>query len=170
MTRTEQQENVFASGWYAEYSEAELQQQDPVAPKAFLSDAEHKRRTLGELDHALHSAEKIHRSLRSATEYFYTGRESDAVKLLTQCLEGLARFLETISHTRPALHDEFESAATGGRTLSEVERDFIGILDALTERQEQLDFGGVVERVEDELLTNLSSWITLLRGICHTTG
>lgn len=170
MTRTERQEYTFANSWYGDYSETGKAQPALPVPASQLTEAEQKRRLLGEIDHALHSAEKIHRSLKNAAEYFYTGRESEAVRFLTHCLEGLARFLEVIGQTRPLLPESFENVVSEGRKLVDVEREFISILESLGQSQEKLDFSAMVERVEDELLTNLSAWITALRGICRSLG
>jgi hypothetical protein len=119
------------------------------------------------VDIAASSVERIQRSLIRAAELFREENKAQANHFFAQCIDGLERFLETIMITRCALKLDFKCIQIHGLglPLSQIEQEFGAILATILECQEKQDFDGVADKVEYELLTNLSAWSSALRQL-----
>lgn len=109
-------------------------------------------------DIALSCIERIQKSIIKTAELF---RESDKLngnRLFIQCIEGLERFIEAITVTKAAIGLDFRKELLDGRALSQTESDLNTILKSVFSLQEQEDYQGLADKIEYELLTNLSEW------------
>ncbi|NBX67507.1 MAG: hypothetical protein EBR01_00935 [Proteobacteria bacterium] len=109
-------------------------------------------------DISLSCIERIQRSIIKTAELF---RESDKLngnRLFIQCIEGLERFIEAITITKAAIGLDFTKELLDGRSLSQTESDLNIILKSVFSFQEQEDYQGLADKIEYELLTNLSEW------------
>lgn len=124
------------------------------------------------LDTCLNSLERVQRSLIRAAEMF---RETDiggANQFFAQCIDGLERYYEALTITRCALKLDFNTLQADGISAGKLEEDFGKILSHIILAQEKKDYHSVADRVEYELLTNLSAWATCLRILrnSHTSN
>jgi hypothetical protein len=117
------------------------------------------------LDIALSTVERMHHTLIRASELFRDEHVADANRCFVRCLEGLERFLETVVVTRAAMRLDFTTVRVDGCSLAQIEREFLQILRHILHCQEATDWIGIADRVEYELLPNLSSWRTALRSL-----
>jgi len=115
------------------------------------------------VDIALSCVERIQRSLIRAAEMFREHDKAEANHFFAHCVDGLERFLETIMITRVARQLDFSRIYIHGLPLSQIEQEFTRILTTILTCQEKGDFDGIADRVEYELLTNLSAWSSALR-------
>jgi hypothetical protein len=117
------------------------------------------------LDIAISCVERLQRSLIRAAELFRDEEKGEANHFFVHCIDGLERFLETIMITRCALKLDFSRIEIHGVSLSRIEQEFATILKTILECQERADYIGVADKVEYELLTNLSAWKSALRQL-----
>lgn len=118
-------------------------------------------------DIALSCIERIQKSVIKSAELFREPDKLNGNRLFIQCIEGLERFLEAITITKAAVNLDFSREITNGRTLSQTETDLNSILKSVFLSQEQEDYQGLADKIEYELLTNLSEWaqaLNLLRS------
>lgn len=116
------------------------------------------------IDIALSCLEKVQRSLIRVAEMF-TENHPDANQYFVHCVEGLERFYESAMITRVALRLDFSQVLVDGITLSQIEREFSEVLKTIITYQEQRDIVGLADKIEYELLTNLSAWTKTLKQL-----
>lgn len=117
------------------------------------------------VDVALYSLEKIQVSFIRAAELLRDSDTADAHCYFAQCIEGLQRFLEAIRNTRTALSLDFKGVSTEFGSLADTESNLLGILKAMFLNQNRKEYEQLADRIEYELLTNLSSWNAGLQKI-----
>lgn len=117
------------------------------------------------IDVALTSLERIQVSLIRAAELFREDDTQNANRFFIQCIEGLQRFLEAVKNTRIALNIDFKKVSCESGTLADIEEHLLRILKGLFSSQQAKRYDEVADRIEYELLTNLSSWNGSLRKI-----
>lgn len=117
------------------------------------------------LDVALSCLERVQTSLIRTAELFRDSDKGRANRFFAQCIEGLERFLESITITRSVLNLKFETITLEGRTLAQIESYLSQILKSVLESQEKKNFEELADKIEYELITNLSSWKTALTQI-----
>lgn len=116
-------------------------------------------------DVALASLERIQVSLIRAAELFREENTQNANRFFIQCIDGLQRFLEAVRNTRTALSIDFKQIAHENGTLSDTEEHLLQTLKRLFQNQQRKQYEEIADRIEYELLTNLSSWNSALRKI-----
>lgn len=116
-------------------------------------------------DMALSSIERVQKSLIRAAELFREDNKALANRFFVQCVEGLERFYEAILITRSVLRIDFTAIEVSGMRLASVEKDFSSILKTIIELQERQDYHNLAEKVEYELITNLSFWTIAIRQL-----
>jgi len=117
------------------------------------------------IDIALSCVERIQRSLIRAAELFREEDKAEANHFFIHCIDGLERFIETVMLTRCAMKLDFNRIEIHGLPLAQIEQEFSTILKTILACQEKEDFIGVADKVEYELLTNLSAWSSALRQL-----
>jgi hypothetical protein len=116
-------------------------------------------------DIALSCVERVQKSLIRAAELFREDDIAEANQFFSHCVEGLERFLETITITRSALKLDFSRIQIHGISLKQVENEFSSIFSSILAYQEKQDYIGIADKVEYELLTNLCSWAGALKQL-----
>lgn len=114
------------------------------------------------LDIALTSIERIQKSLLRAADLLRDDNVTEGGRYLTHCVEGLERFLETVTVTRVALQLDFAQLRADDRSLAQLEKEFSQILKGIVVAREKQDWQAVADRVEDEMLMNCSFWTKAL--------
>ncbi len=117
------------------------------------------------LDTALSSIERVQRSLIKAAELFREEDKAHANRFFVQCIDGLERFYEAVMITRNVLKLDFKLIDIHGIKLSVIESDFSDILRTIIELQERQDWAALADKVDYELITNLSSWTSALKQL-----
>jgi hypothetical protein len=116
-------------------------------------------------DVSLSCIERLQKSIIRSAEFF---RESDKLngnRLFIQCIEGLERFVESITITKIALNLDFTKTFCEGVSLAKIESDLQHILKSVFGFQQQEDYQGLADKIEYELLTNLSNWGQALKQL-----
>jgi hypothetical protein len=103
------------------------------------------------LDIALSCIDRVKQSLIRASEMF---RDENKV----HCVDGLERFFEAVVISRFVLHLDFNQIMVDGYSLTQIEKEFSGVLQSIMICQEQHDYAGVADKIEYALLTNLCAW------------
>ncbi|NBX77032.1 MAG: hypothetical protein EBQ92_10795 [Proteobacteria bacterium] len=117
------------------------------------------------LDIALTCVERVKGSLIRSAELF---REEDSVRanrFFLQCVEGLQRFMEAIRNTKTAMQLDFAKIPTDMGSLSDTEKSLLFILRGMFQNQERKEYEEIADKIEYELLTNLSMWTTALGAL-----
>jgi hypothetical protein len=109
-------------------------------------------------DIALSSIERVQKSIIKSAELFREADKLNGNRLFVQCIEGLERFIEAITITKAALQLDFSKIEHQGISLAQIESNLNSILKSVFTLQEREDYQGLAEKIEYELLTNLSSW------------
>jgi len=117
------------------------------------------------LDLALCSIERVQKSLIRAAEMFREDDKAHANKFFVQCIDGLERFYEAIMITRNVLRIDFTQIDMGGAKLSDIENDFSSVLKLIIELQESQDWNALADKIDYELITNLSFWTVAIRQL-----
>lgn len=117
------------------------------------------------LDIALSCLERVQSSLIRTAELFRETDKARANRFFAQCIEGLERFFEAMTITRSALNLNFEQILVDGSSLSQVEMFLSQILKSVLESQEKNSFEELADKIEYELITNLSSWKSALTQV-----
>lgn len=116
-------------------------------------------------DTALSSIERVQRSLIKAAELFREENKAHANRFFVQCIDGLERFYEAVMITRSVLKLDFKLIDIHGIKLSVIESDFSDILRTIIDLQERQDWTALADKVDYELITNLSSWTSALKQL-----
>lgn len=116
-------------------------------------------------DMALSCIEQTQKSFIRTAQLFRDENLGFASRLFSQCIDALEKFIETLIITRMATKIDFNQIQVENRTLSAVEDELLQILQAILTCQQDGDFEGIAERIEYELLANLSTWIRALTSI-----
>jgi len=117
------------------------------------------------LDIALTCVERVKGSLIRSAELF---REEDSVRanrFFLQCIEGLQRFMEAVRNTQSAMQLDFTKIATDVGNLSDTEKSLLFILKGMFQNQERKEYEEIADKIEYELLTNLSTWTSALGAL-----
>jgi hypothetical protein len=117
------------------------------------------------LDIALTCVERVKGSLIRSAELF---REEDSVRanrFFLQCVEGLQRFMEAIRNTKSAMQLDFTKIPTDMGNLSDTEKSLLFILKGMFQNQERKEYEEIADKIEYELLTNLSAWTGALGAL-----
>lgn len=117
------------------------------------------------LDMAIACIERVRSSLIRSSELF---REDDSVRanrFFIQCVEGLQRFMEAVRNTKAALHLDFSKIPTEMGNLQDTEKALLFILRGMFINQERKEYDAIADKIEYELITNVSSWISSLKAI-----
>lgn len=117
------------------------------------------------LDMALTCVERVKGSLIRSAELFREQDSARANRFFLQCIEGLQRFMEAIRHTKAAMQLDFTKIPTDIGTLSDTEKSLLFILKGMFQNQERKEYEEIAEKIEYELLTNLSTWTSSLRTL-----
>lgn len=117
------------------------------------------------LDIALSCVERLKYSLHRAAELFREDEADKANRFFVHCVEGMERFFESIAITRAAMNIDFSKVPTDYGTLYEAEGSLTTILKGILELQSREQYLELSECVEDELLTNLTTWERALRRL-----
>ena len=117
------------------------------------------------IDTALSGLERVQRSLIKAAELFREEDKAHANRFFVQCIDGLERFYEAVMITRSVLKLDFNQIEIHGMKLSGIEGDFSDILRTIIELQERQDWTSLADKVDYELITNLSSWTSALKQL-----
>lgn len=116
-------------------------------------------------DIALSCIEMVQRSIIRSAELFRETDKLNGNRLFVQCIEGLERFIEAITVTKIAINLDFAKANVDGVTLSQLENDLQTVLVSVFSFQEKEDYQGLADKIEYELLTNLSHWGQALKQL-----
>jgi len=116
-------------------------------------------------DIAISSLERVQKSLIRVAELFREENKSQANQFFVHCVDGLERFFEALMITRCARGLDFNLVSYEGRKLSQIEHEFAGILKTIIDSQERRDFIDIADRVEYELIPNLSTWMKALNQL-----
>lgn len=119
-------------------------------------------------DIAISSIERVQKSIIRCAELFRENDKLNGNRLFVQCIEGLERFLEAITITKAALNLDFSKIETQGVNLAQVEADLNSILKSVYALQQAEDYQGLSDKIEYELLTNLSNWTQALKAMRNT--
>ncbi|MFM8270631.1 MAG: hypothetical protein ACKN9V_10625 [Pseudomonadota bacterium] len=114
------------------------------------------------LDIALTCVERVKGSLIRSAELF---REEDSIRanrFFLQCIEGLQRFMEAVRQTKSAMKLDFSQIPTDTGHLSDTEKSLLFILKGMFQNQERKEYEEIADKIEYELLTNLSTWTSVL--------
>ena len=117
------------------------------------------------VDIAITCLERVRGSLIRSAELF---REEDvqlANRFFIQCVEGLQRFMETIKRTKAALQLDFSKVQTEIGNLADTEKSLLFILRGMFQNQQAKQYSEIADKIEYELLTNLSMWTTALGAL-----
>ncbi len=117
------------------------------------------------LDMAVSCLERVQTSLIKTSELFRDEDKGKANRFFAHCIEGLERFLEAVTITRYACKLDFAAIQTEGMTLQQVETHLTNILKSVLDSQEAKEFEELAEKVEFELIPNLSQWKRALNEI-----
>jgi hypothetical protein len=110
------------------------------------------------LDIALSCIDRVKQSLIRASEMFRDENKARANALFVHCVDGLERFFEAVVISRFVLHLDFNQIMVDGYSLTQIEKEFSGVLQSIMICQEQHDYAGVADKIEYALLTNLCAW------------
>jgi len=138
---------------------------EPTSEVAYLAPSDSAIWSQGGLDVALAFLERIQVSLIRAAELFRETNPSEANRFFAQCVEGLQRFLEAVRNTQSALSIDFTQISNDNVTLAETEKNLLGILKMVFQNQQRKEYEEIADRIEYELLTNLSSWNSALKKL-----
>ena len=114
-------------------------------------------------DIAISSIQHIQKSVIKCSELFRENDKLNGNRLFVQCIEGLERFIEAISITKAALNLDFVKIQSHGITLAQLESELNTILKSVFVVQQAEDYQGLADKIEYELVTNLSSWAETLK-------
>jgi len=117
------------------------------------------------LDIALTSVERVMSSLIRSAELFREEDSSVANRFFLQCIEGLQRFMEAIRLTKSAMQLDFSKISTDLGSLCETEKSLLFILKGMFQNQERKEYEEIADKIEYELLTNLSAWTNALKTL-----
>ncbi|NBV50101.1 hypothetical protein EBR03_04185 [bacterium] len=115
------------------------------------------------LDIALNSVERVKGSLLRSAELFREEDSARANRFFAQCIEGLQRFMEAVTRTKTALNLDFSKVGTESGTLAETEKSLLFILKGMFQNQERKEYEEIADKIEYELITNLSTWTSSLK-------
>ncbi|MBI4404100.1 MAG: hypothetical protein HY537_08065 [Deltaproteobacteria bacterium] len=110
------------------------------------------------LDIAISNVDRVKRSLIRAAELFRDEKNAEGNHFFARCIDGLERFIEAVTITRFVLRLDFTKQPVEGRTMAAIEQDFSQILKEIISCQEKQNFIDLADRIEYELLPNLSTW------------
>lgn len=116
-------------------------------------------------DIALSCIERVQKSIIRSAELFREPDKLNGNRLFVQCIEGLERFIEAITITKAAVNLDFAKTNVDGRSLSDIEADLNLILKSVFSSQQLEDYQGLADKIEYELLTNLSNWGQALKTL-----
>ncbi len=116
----------------------------------------------------LSSLERVQTSLIRTAELFRADERARANRFFAQCIEGLERFLESMTITRLACKINFNAIQVDGFTLTKVEDTLTNILKSVLESQEKQNYEELADKIEFELITNLYHWKTALQDLQRT--
>ncbi len=114
-------------------------------------------------DIAISCIERVQKSIIRSAELFRESDKLNANRLFVQCIEGLERFIEAITITKVAVNLDFSKTSIDGISLSQIETDLQQILKSVFTFQQEEDYQGLADKIEYELLTNLSNWCQALK-------
>ena len=117
------------------------------------------------LDIAIASIERVRGSLIRSAELFREDDSTNANRFFIQCVEGLQRFMEAVRNTKAALNLDFSKISTEMGTLQDTEKSLLFILRGMFINQERKEYDAIADKIEYELITNVSSWIAALKSI-----
>ncbi len=117
------------------------------------------------LDMALNAAERVQKSLIRVAENFREEKIATGNQLFVQCVDGLERFYDAITISRSVLKLDFNQVQVDGMKLSELEQFFSLILKSIVECQEAKDYDKLSDKIEYELIPNMSSWGKALNSL-----
>ena len=120
------------------------------------------------LDIAITSVERVKSSLIRSSELFREQDSALANRFFVQCVEGLQRFMESISKTKAALKLDFAKIPTESGTLADTEQSMLFILKGMFQNQQRKEYEEIADKIEYELITNLCAWTTSLNRIRQT--
>lgn len=120
---------------------------------------------LNGVDTALSSAERVQKSLIRVAENFREEKIPTGNQLFVQCVDGLERFYDAITITRSVLKLDFNQIQVDGLKLTELEQFFSSILKGIVECQELKDYDRLSDKIECELIPNLSAWGKALQAL-----
>lgn len=115
------------------------------------------------LDIALTSVERVKGSLIRSAELFREEDSALANRFFLQCIEGLQRFMEAIRLTKSALNLDFGKISSESGSLCDTEKSLLFILKGMFQNQERKEYEEIADKIEYELLTNLSAWTNTLK-------
>jgi hypothetical protein len=116
-------------------------------------------------DVALSCIERIQKSVIKSAELFRDSDKLNGNRLFVQCIEGLERFIEALTITKVAINLDFSRLILDGISLVQLESELQQILKTIFNLQEKEDYLGLADKIEYELLTNLSNWSHLLKQL-----
>lgn len=117
------------------------------------------------LDIALSCLERVQSSFIRTAELLREPDKARANRFFAQCIDGLERFLESVTITRFALNLNFDLIKVENHSLSQTEVALSQILKSLLDSQEKSNFEELADKIDYELITNLSSWKSALTEI-----
>ena len=117
------------------------------------------------LDIATTCLERVRGSLIRSAELFREEDSNVANRFFIQCVEGLQRFMETIKRTKTALQLDFTKIQADMGSLAETEKSLLFILKGMFLNQQHKQYLEIADKIEYELITNLSTWISTLKSL-----
>lgn len=117
------------------------------------------------IDMALACLEPIKRSLISTAEFFRDNQTEQAEQVFSRCIDGLDRFIEILSLNQDVAEINFKQITIDNVSLADLETNLKNAFKKVIFYHRIEQFPELADKIEYELLTNLSTWTRALKQL-----
>lgn len=124
----------------------------------------------GALDRSSEYLERLCEGVRICVDKYRSGNETDAHRLLAQCLEGLVWFVSFSTNIRVALRADYDSEYFQGETLTAKQNRLFEHIRELEKAQKNMDVVYMADLMEFEIEPILKDWIEVFASFHERTA